>query len=147
MGWNPASWVHYIHGGDDRMFYKLTVMWPRAGSVGPFSLSRTTHPTNQFQSMFPPPRYPISLHTQGWKWRSRKMVSLKPSFWRWSKNTKSRCLLFLPAPEEVALLAQPKKKRHWVYKVVTREKFFPPFPLLSFCLLTYYSSCLHSPQS
>lgn len=51
---------------------------------------------------------------------------LKPSLWEWSRNIKSKYLLFTPSPEEVALLTQLKRKALGC-KVVTKEIFFSSF--------------------
>lgn len=102
-------------------------------------------PTNSSPCFHLPGAQSLSTHKAGSEGQGRWSVWSHLSGGEARIQNQDACCSSLH--QRKSLFSLSLKKRHWVYKVVTREKFFPPFPFLSFCLLTYYSSCLHSPQS
>lgn len=109
-------------------------------------LPNMPHSTSQFQSICPPPRYPLPLPTQGWVCvhegqgrRSRFQSYLSGDKPR-TQNQGSCCSSLL---QRKSLFSIRLKEKHLVRKVLNRGFFL--FPLLSchFAFLLILSACVH----
>lgn len=100
-------------------------------------LSNMPHSTSQFQSICPPPRYPLPLPTQGWvrvhegQGRRSRFQSYLSGDKPRTQNQGSCCSSLL---QRKSLFSIRLKEKHLVRKVLNRGFFSLSPPFLSFCL-------------